>query len=306
LTGYLLRRASLAVPLLLGAATVVFFLVSLIPGDPAQAMLGPSARSSEIALLRHDLGLDEPIAVRYAHFLGRLARCDLGRSYHDRDPVASLLLERLPLTACLAGATLLLALLAGVPLGLAAGLRPGGSLDRGSRLLAAASLAVPSFWLGPLLILLFSIRLRWLPVSGADVWEAVVLPASTLAVPIAALVARLLAAGIGEETTQAYVVSARARGLERSGAVLKHAVRNAASPALQALGLQLGSLLTGAVITETIFAWPGLGRLLVRGIATRDYPVVQGAVLLFAAIYVGANLLCDAGRAALDPRTALQ
>jgi peptide/nickel transport system permease protein len=138
------------------------------------------------------------------------------------------------------------------------------------------------------------------------VWEAVVLPASTLAVPIAALLARLLAAGVGAEAGQGYVLSARARGLGRSGAVLRHALRNASSPALQALGLQLGSLLTGAVITETIFAWPGLGRLLVRGIATRDYPVVQGSVLLFAAIYVVANLLCDAGRAGLDPRTMVR
>jgi peptide/nickel transport system permease protein len=306
LTGYLLRRVALAVPLLLGAATVVFFLLSLVPGDPAQAMLGPSARPAEIAALRHDLGLDQPLAARYARFMWRLMRCDLGRSYHDRDPVASLLVERLPLTAALACATLLLALVTGVPLGVAAGLRPGGPSDHLSRLFAAASLAVPSFWLGPLLILLFAIRLRWLPVSGADVWEAVILPAATLAAPIAAFLARLLAAGLGQEKVQAYVVSARARGLKLDGAVLRHALRNAASPALQALGLQLGSLLTGAVITETIFAWPGLGRLLVRGIATRDYPLIQGAVLLFAAVYVAANLLCDLGRAGLDPRTAIR
>jgi peptide/nickel transport system permease protein len=306
LSGYLLRRACLAVPLLLGAATVVFLLLSFVPGDPAQAMLGPSARPADIAALRHDLGLDRPLGAQYVRFLGRLLRCDLGTSFHDRDPVSTLLLERLPLTASLALVTLLLALLTGVPIGFAAGLRPGGVLDRLSRLFAAASLAVPSFWLGPLLILLFSIRLRWLPVSGADVWEAVVLPASTLAVPIAALLARLLAAGVGAEAGQGYVLSARARGLGRSGAVLRHALRNASSPALQALGLQLGSLLTGAVITETIFAWPGLGRLLVRGIATRDYPVVQGSVLLFAAIYVVANLLCDAGRAGLDPRTMVR
>jgi peptide/nickel transport system permease protein len=304
LTGYAFRRLLVTVPLALGAATIVFLFLHLVPGDPVQAMLGPAARESDLRALRLQLGLDRPLAVQYADYLAGLAHGDLGTSLHYGDPVLGLLTERLPLTAALAAATLLGALLLSLPAGIAAGLRPGTPMDR---LLAAASsgaMALPSFWLGPMLLLVFAIGLRWLPVSGADVPESVVLPAVTLAMPMAALLSRLLAVALRQEIGRAYVVSARARGRGRDAAAVRHALRNASGPMLTALGVQLGSLLTGAVLTETIFAWPGIGRLLVRGISYRDYPLVQGCILLFAVLYLGANLACDLGRAVLDPRVA--
>ncbi|HZN02068.1 MAG TPA: ABC transporter permease, partial [Candidatus Polarisedimenticolia bacterium] len=196
MTGYLLRRGLLALPLLLGAASIVFLLLHLVPGDPVQAMLGPAAREGDIADLRARLGLDRPLAEQYLRFLGGIGRGDLGLSLHYGDPVRRLLAERLPATALLAGATILVALLLSLPAGIAAGLRPGSGLDRALGASATAALALPSFWLGPVLLLLFAIRLRWLPVSGADVPEAVLLPAVTLALPMAALLSRLLAGAI--------------------------------------------------------------------------------------------------------------
>lgn len=302
--GYLLRRALLALLLMFGAATLVFFLIHLVPGDPARMMLGPGASDAAADALRRDLGLDRPLAAQFGEFVVRLARGDLGRSFHDQDSVVSLLAERLPATARLGVAALALALLVALPVGTASAFRPGGSLDRASQAAAALSFALPTFWLGPMLVLLFSVRLRWLPVSGSEAPGSWILPAVTLGVSLAALLARLLHAGLSVEIASDYLAAARGRGASRLSAVTRHALRNAASPMLTALGLQIGSLLTGAILTETIFAWPGLGRLLVRAIATRDYPLVQGCVLLFALVYMAANLACDLARAAVDPRTS--
>jgi ABC-type dipeptide/oligopeptide/nickel transport system permease component len=196
---------------------------------------------------------------------------------------------------------MMLALLVSLPAGIASALSPGGIVDRFTTAAAALALAMPSFWLGPLLVILFSIELRWLPVSGADAPGSLVLPAATLAFPIAALLSRLLRASLLDEAGAAYVIAARARGLTRAAA-LRQALRGALGPMVTMAALQAGSLLTGAILTETIFAWPGLGRLLVRAIAYRDYPLVQGTVLLFAVLYLAANLVCDTVRAALDPR----
>jgi peptide/nickel transport system permease protein len=302
LIGYAARRILLALPLLFGAASLVFLLIHLIPGDPAQVMLGAGATAADVAALRHRLGLDQPIAAQYVRFLLGLARGDLGRSIHYDESVASLLSERLPATLVLAVATLTLAIVTAAPVGLLAAIRPGGIADRATSTWAAVALAVPSFWLGPLLVLLFAIRLDWLPVSGIDPASAVVLPAATMAFSIAALLARLLRVALGGETGSLYVRAAMARGLSRPLAIARHALRNALGPALTALALQTGSLLTGAILTETIFAWPGLGRLLVRAIGHRDYPLIQGCVLLFAALYFLSHLLCDLARAGLDPR----
>ena len=301
MSGYLLRRLLATVPLLIGAATLVFLLVHLVPGDPVRAMLGAGARDSDVSLFRNRLGLDRPVGEQYLRYVGGLIKGDLGTSLHYQDPVATLLRERLPSTARLAAATLLAALLAAVPAGLLAAVRPGGWWDRLSTAIASLALAMPSFWLGPLLVLLFSIRLRWLPVSGSEAPGAIVLPAATLAFSIAALLARLLCASVRDQAAAAYVTAARARGLGRGSALL-HAVRNAIGPVVTTIGLQTGSLLTGAILTETIFAWPGMGRLLVRAISYRDYPLVEGCVLAFAIIYMLANLACDAVRVALDPR----
>ena len=301
LTGYLLRRLLAALPLLFGAASIVFLVLHLVPGDPARLMLGPGARDADVAAYRTRLGLDRPVAAQYAEFVGRLLRGDLGRSLHYDDPVARLLAERFPATLRLGVAALAGAILLAVPAGVAAVIWRGGLFDRTLAILSSAAMAMPSFWLGPILVVLFSIRLRWLPVSGADAPGALVLPAATLAIPVAALLARLLATSLLEEWRAPYVVAARARGLGRAGA-LGHAARNAAGPVLTALGLQTGALLTGAILTETVFAWPGVGRLLVHGLTYRDYPLVQGLVLAFAAIYLLANLLADIGRAAIDRR----
>jgi len=303
LSGYLLRRLLAAIPLLLGAATLVFLLVHLVPGDPVRLMLGAGARDSDVAEFRSRLGLDRPFGEQYLRFVGGLIRGDLGTSLHYQDPVGALLRERLPSTIRLATATLLLALLVAVPAGLLAAVRPGGWWDRLSTAIASMALSMPSFWLGPLLVLLFSIRLRWLPVSGSEAPGALVLPAATLAFPIAALLARLLCVSVRDQAAAAYVTAARARGLGRGSALL-HAVRNAIGPVVTMVGLQTGSLLTGAILTETIFAWPGMGRLLVRAITYRDYPLVEGCVLAFAFIYTLANLACDGLRVALDPRLA--
>jgi peptide/nickel transport system permease protein len=300
-TGYLIRRLLFALPVLLGTATLVFLLVHLVPGDPARAMLGPGASDSEVQSVRHQMGLDRRMGGQYAQFLAGLGRLDLGTSIHYRDPVTTLLYDRLPATALLASATMMLALLLALPAGLGAARRPGGSVDRAIGMASSVALAMPSIWLGPVLVILFSIRLPWFPVSGADAPGSLVLPALTLAIPIAALLARLLRASILDESGAAYVAAARARGLTRLAA-LGHALRNALGPVTTMAALQAGSLLTGAILTETIFAWPGLGRLLVRAIAYRDYPLMQGAVLLFALLYLLINLACDLIRAALDPR----
>ena len=300
--GYVLRRIGLAAPLLLGVATIVFLLIHLVPGDPAEVMLGAGAGPGDVADLRHRLGLDRPLLIQYGQFLRGLLRADLGLSLRYQDPVVSLLRERYPATLLLATASMLLALAVAIPAGTAAALRPGGLLDRATALGSVLALSIPSFWLGPLLILSFAIRLDWLPVSGMDSPSGVVLPAVTLATSMAALLTRLVRASLLDEIGAPYLSAARARGLSRVRAVLRHALRSALAPVVAAAGLQLGSLLTGAILTETIFAWPGLGRLLVQAIAHRDYPLVQGCVVLFAATYVAVNLAVDLVQALLDPR----
>ncbi len=304
MTGYLLRRILLALPLLLGVATIIFALIHLIPGDPVEVMLGAGAGAADVAELRHRLGLDHPLLEQYVEFMGRLVRGDLGVSLRYHDPIAGLLLERAPATCALALASLGIALLLAIPGAVGAALNPGGRVEWMTSLGAVLALSIPTFWLGPLLILLFAIRLDWLPTSGFDTPAALVLPAVTLALPMAGLLTRLIRAALLEQTGALYLRAARARGLSPGAAMTRHALRNALAPVMTVIGLQLGSLLTGAILTETVFAWPGLGRLLVQAIATRDYPVVQGSVLLIAATYVVTNLAVDLLHGALDPRTA--
>lgn len=296
-----LRLASAALTVL-GVITVVFMLVHLIPGDPVEVMLGESARPAERAELRAALGLDRPLPVQWLDYLGRLARGDLGRSLHSRAPVRALLAERLPYTALLAGAALGVALAVALPLGIGAALRRGTPLDTAAMVFALAGVAVPNFWLGPLLILVFAIGLGWLPVSGAAGPAAIVLPALTLGTALAAILARMLRAALLEVLEEDYVLAARARGLPERVVIGRHALRNAAVPVVTVLGLQLGALLAGAVITETIFAWPGIGSLAVDAIHRRDFPVVQACVLVVSLVWVVVNAFTDLACAALDPR----
>jgi ABC-type dipeptide/oligopeptide/nickel transport system permease component len=299
---YLLRRAFLILPILWGVLTLVFSLIHLIPGDPAQTMLGESASPADVAALRQRLGLERPLTEQYARFLSGALRADLGESFRYEEPVAALIAERLPATFALAVAAMALALALALPAGLVAAADRGGPFDLGARLAALAGVSIPSIWLGPMLILLLAIRRDWFPVSGWESPGALVLPALTLGLGLSGLTARMARGGLLEEIGRGYVLAARARGAAPARIWVGHALRNALIPVVTVVGLQFGSLLTGAVITETIFSWPGLGRLLVQAIQYRDYPLVQGCVLTIAAVYVTVNLLTDLAYGWADPR----
>jgi peptide/nickel transport system permease protein len=299
---YLIRRLLLTVPVLLGVATLVFSLIHFIPGDPAQAMLGEGAAPEDIAQLRQRLGLDRPLLVQYGSFLQGLIRGDLGVSLRNDEPVMRQILERMPATAELAIASMAIAVLIALPLGIIAAVWRGTAVDHGAMTLSLVGISVPNFWLGPLLAIVFAVELGWLPVGGRGTIAHLVLPAATLGAALAAILARMTRASLLEELREPYVLAARAKGVSRARAVLHHALRNSLIPIVTILGLQFGVVLTGAVITETIFAWPGIGRLLIQSISFRDYPTVQGCVLLIAVTYVGVNLITDLTYGLLDPR----
>ena len=299
---YLTRRLLLTVPVLVGVATLVFALIHFIPGDPAQAMLGEGAAPEDVAQLRARLGLDRPLPVQYISFLQGLVRGDLGVSLRNNQPVTQQILERMPATAELAIASMSVAVLIALPLGIIAAVWRGTSIDFGAMTLSLVGISVPNFWLGPLLAMVFSVELGWLPVGGRGTLAHLVLPALTLGAALAAILARMTRASLLEELREPYVLAARAKGVSRTRAVLRHALRNSLIPIVTILGLQFGVVLTGAVITETIFAWPGIGRLLIQSISFRDYPLVQGCVLLIAVTYVVVNLITDLTYGFLDPR----
>jgi peptide/nickel transport system permease protein len=299
---YLIRRLLLTIPVLLGVATLVFALIHFIPGDPAQAILGEGATQEEVAQLRARLGLDRPLLVQYGAFLKGVAHGDLGQSLRNGQPVTGQILERMPATAQLALASMAVAILVALPLGIIAAVWKGTWVDHGAMTLSLVGISIPNFWLGPLMAIVFSVQLGWLPVGGRGTLAHLVLPSITLGAALAAILARMTRASLLEELGEPYVLSARAKGVSRTRAVLYHAFRNSLIPIVTILGLQFGVVLTGAVITETIFAWPGIGRLLIQSIGFRDYPTVQGCVLLIAATYVGVNLLTDLTYGFLDPR----
>jgi len=299
---YLARRLLLTVPVLVGVATLVFSLIHLIPGDPAQSILGETASPQDVAELRQRLGLDRPLIEQYGLFLRGLVRGDLGRSLRTSQPVTAMILERMPATFELAAAAMVFAIAAALPLGIAAAVWRGTGVDHSAMTLALMGISIPNFWLGPLLAIVFAVELGWLPVSGRGTWAHLVLPAISLGAALAAILARMTRATLLEELREQYVVAARARGTSRIRAVVRHAFRNSLIPVVTLVGLQFGAVLTGAVITETIFAWPGIGRLLIQSIGFRDYPLVQGCILLIAITYVGVNLLTDLVYGVLDPR----
>ena len=299
---FLARRLALTIPVLLGVATLVFSLIHFIPGDPAQAMLGEAAPQADVDELRRSLGLDRPLLEQYGAFLGGLVRGDLGTSLRTGQPVATQILERMPATMELAAAAMIVAICVSIPLGIAAAVRRGTALDHAAMTLALTGVSVPNFWLGPLLAIVFAVELGWLPVSGRGTLQHLILPAISLGAALAAILARMTRASMLEELREPYVQAARARGVSRFRAVVRHAFRNSLIPVVTLVGLQFGAVLTGAVITETIFAWPGIGRLLIQSIGFRDYPLVQGCILLIAITYVGVNLLTDLVYGVLDPR----
>jgi ABC-type dipeptide/oligopeptide/nickel transport system permease component len=299
---FILRRLLLTIPVLAGVATLVFLLIHLVPGDPVQAMLGESASPETVAQLRQTLGLDRPLGTQYVNFLRGLLVGNLGVSLRTAEPVTTAVFARLPATVELALAAMGVAILIAIPLGIIAAARAGTAVDLGATSLALIGISMPNFWLGPLLAIVFSVSLGWLPVSGRGTAAHLVLPAITLGAPLAAILARMTRASLIEELRELYVLAARARGASRWRAILVHAFRNSLIPVVTVIGLQFGSVLTGAVITETIFAWPGVGRLLVQSISARDYPAVQGCILLIAVSYVAMNLITDVTYGLLDPR----
>ncbi len=302
-----LREMVITLPALWLVVTVVFLLIHLVPGDPIVLMLGEGASAGDIAALRHSYGLDRPLSEQYVSYWRGLARGNLGRSLRLHDSVTHLVLQRYPYTLALTVAAMLLGLAVAVPAGVAAAQARGRWPDRVLSFGSLAGLSLPNFALGPVLILLFSIELGWLPVSGAGVgflefWPHLVLPAVTLGLGVAAILTRIVRSAMLDELGQDYVRTARAKGLPEKTVVYRHALRNALNPVLTVAGLQFGSLLAGAIVTETIFSWPGLGRLTLSAVANRDYALAQGCILAIGVTYVIVNFVTDSMYAFLDPR----
>lgn len=299
---FILTRLFSMVTVVIGIITLVFLLIHLVPGDPVQVMLGETATVVAQEELRHSLGLDQPLHTQWWLYFSNLLQGNLGTSLQSKEPIVEKIGKPLWETAKLATAGLLIAILIALPLGSLAALRKDTIWDNGAMLFSLLGISIPHFWLGPLLILLFSLQLKWLPVSGNEEWSSIILPAITLGTALASILARMVRATLLEILNEDYIRTARAKGLRETAVIIHHALRNASLPIITILGLQLGALLGGAVITETVFAWPGIGQLTVESIQNRDYPVVQACVLLISLTYVIINTLTDILYAWLDPR----
>ena len=300
---YVVRRLLVAIPTVLGVATIVFSLLRLLPGDPAIVIAGPQATAEDIARVRLQLGLDLPGWQQYVTFLGRLVRGDLGISIRTNAPVIQEIFTRVPYTATLAVASLLIAITIGVTAGVIAATRRNTARDLGISGAAVFGVSMPTYWLGIMLIILFAVHLRVLPAAGSEQGPvSLVLPAITLALFSMGLIARQTRSAMLEVLGQDFVRTARAKGAGRTAVLIRHALRNALLPIVTTIGLQFGILLGGAVLTESVFAWPGVGRLLLDSISSRDYPVVQGVVLLLSVSFIAINLITDLIYAYVDPR----
>jgi ABC-type dipeptide/oligopeptide/nickel transport system permease component len=298
---FLVRRLLQSALVLLGVSVVVFLILHLT-GDPAMLLLPPDATVEDVERFRRDMGFDDPVAVQYLRFLGGALRGDFGVSLRHSEPAMSLVLDRLPATFELAGAGLLIAVALAIPAGIVSAVKRNTAVDYVSTVVALLGQAMPTFWLGIMLILVFSVQLGWLPSSGRGDLAHLILPAITLGLFTTARITRLTRSGMLEVMGQDYIRTARAKGVGEPPVVWKHALRNASIPIVTIVGIELGTLLGGSVITETIFAWPGVGRLSVQAIFNRDYPVVQAAVFLLASTFVIVNLLVDVMYTYLDPR----
>ncbi len=302
---YLVSRLMTAVWVIAGLSSLVFFLIHWVPGDPVEVMLGESAAAADREALRHALGLDQPLLRQWGAFLSGVLRLELGTSLYERQPVLDLLQGRYPATLELATLAFLIAVAIAVPMGVVAAARRGTRWDLGTMGFSLLGVSVPNFWLGPLLVMVFSLALGWFPVSGRSGPLSVVLPAITLGTALAAIVSRMVRSSLLEVLGEDYIRTARAKGLSPYRVLVRHGLRNAWLPVLTVLGMQLGALLGGAVVTETVFNWPGIGSLLVESIQRRDYPVVQGCVLMISLCYVAINLVTDLLYAWVDPRVRL-
>jgi peptide/nickel transport system permease protein len=304
MTSFILRRLLLAIPTLLGVLVVAFLLLYVAPGDPVMAMVGERADEETIARLRRELRLDDPLYKQFGHYVGGVARGDLGRSYITNRPIQRDIRERFPKTLQLAGAAMLLAAAVGITLGILSAWRPGGVIDRAALAIAYLGVSFPVFWVGLLLILLFAVTLQWLPPSGAGGWKYLILPALALGMRSIAFLARMTRSAMLDALGADFVRTARAKGLMERAVIGRHALRNALIPIITVLGLDFGSYLTGSILTETIFSWPGLGRYVVNAIARRDLPAIQGSVLFLSAVFVVVNLITDLAYAKADPRVS--
>ncbi|HMB34932.1 MAG TPA: ABC transporter permease [Methylomirabilota bacterium] len=311
LPAYALRRLLLAVPVLFGVSVLVFAVLHLAPGDPAAIMLGAQSTKEDVERLRRDLGLDQPLVVQYLHWIGQVARGDLGRSIPLGRAVLPEVLLRFKATLLLTAGALVIAIFLGLVAGIVSAVKQYSWLDRMSMGVAVTGVSLPVFWTGIMLIIVFALQLRWFPSSGmsspygsgpADVLWHLVLPAVTLGTASAAALARLTRSSVLEIVRQDYVRSARAKGLAERAVIARHVLKNAVNPIITVLGVQVGFLLGGAILTETVFSWPGLGSMMVRAIQARDYPLVQGGVLLIATTFVVVNLIVDLLYAVFDPR----
>ena len=298
------RRLLATIPTLFGVLVVAFLLLNVVPGDPVAEMVGERADSATIARLRAELHLDEPMHVQFGHYLWGVVRGDLGRSYITQRPVLGDLAERFPKTLQLAGAAMLLAVTCGITLGVLAAIRPGGWIDRFSMLIAYVGVSFPVYWVGLLLILVFAVALQWLPPSGSGGLAYLLLPALTLGMRSIAFLARMTRAAMLDVLSSDFVRTARAKGLAERAVVLRHGFRNALVPVITVLGLDTGNYLTGSILTETIFGWPGLGRYVLTAIDKRDLPAIQGSVLFMSVVFVVVNLVTDLLYAKADPRIA--
>jgi peptide/nickel transport system permease protein len=299
---HLLTRLSYMLPVIWLVVSVVFLLIHLVPGDPIQAMLGEGAAGADIQAARHAYGLDVPLGTQYVHYWKGVVHGDLGRSLRLNKPVKDLVAQAYPATLTLALSALLIAVLLSIPAGVRSATRRNRWDDRTLSFVSLLGLSFPNFALGPILILVFAIRLDWLPVSGAGSWRNLVLPAVTMGASLAAILTRMVRTSMLEELGQDYIRTARAKGLTERAVVYRHALRNALIPVVTVIGLQFGALLAGAIVTETIFAWPGIGRLTISAINNRDYALVQGCLLCIGLTYVAVNFFTDLVYSALNPR----
>ncbi len=306
MTRFLAYRVGLLIPTLLGVLLVTFLLLYVAPGDPVQAMVGERADPETLARLRAELRLDDPLPERFAHYLSGVVRGDLGTSYITGRPILRDLLERFPATLRLAAAAMLFATVVGVSIGIYGAWRPGGWADRVSALGAYLGISFPVYWVGLLLILVFAVTLRWFPPSGYGGFAYLVLPALTLGMRSVAFLSRMTRAATQEVLQSDFIRTARAKGLGEGRVVLRHAFRNALLPVLTVLALDFGSYLTGSILTETIFSWPGVGRYVLTAIEKRDLPAVQGSILFLSLVFVLVNLLADLLYAKADPRVAYE
>jgi len=306
MTQYIVRRLLQMIPITLGILTLVFSLIHLVPGDPALQIAGENARPEDVLAVRKALGLDKPLWTQYVSYLEGVAHGDLGRSFQTNESVSVQIRERYPATIELAFGSMVVALLVAFPLGIISAIYRNSWIDNVARFFALIGVSMPSFWFGPLLIIAFAINHTWFPVSGREQGlRSLVLPSLTMGLAMAAILTRMIRVSLAEELTQLYVTTAIAKGVTRAKAIFRHALKNALIPVITILALQFGSLLTGAIITEQIFSWPGLGRLLLQSISARDYPQVQASILVIALTYIAVNFISDLLYGVVDPRIKL-